>query len=67
MVRSRQRRICSLIFFWASLLIAGWNEAKCAPLFARAVALVDAAHQHGIAVIVDVVYGHTGIDFGCTT
>jgi hypothetical protein len=23
--------------------------------------------QHGIAVIVDVVYGHTGIDFGCTT
>jgi 1,4-alpha-glucan branching enzyme len=31
------------------------------------VALVDAAHQHGIAVIVDVVYGHTGIDFGCTT
>jgi maltooligosyltrehalose trehalohydrolase len=26
-------------------------------------ALVDAAHQHGIAVIVDVVYGHTGVDF----
>lgn len=25
--------------------------------------LVDTAHQHGIAVIVDVVYGHTGIDF----
>jgi maltooligosyltrehalose trehalohydrolase len=25
--------------------------------------LVDVAHQHGIAVIVDVVYGHTGIDF----
>ncbi len=26
--------------------------------------LVDIAHQHGIAVIVDVVYGHTGVDFG---
>ncbi|WP_028748040.1 alpha-amylase family glycosyl hydrolase [Rhizobium mesoamericanum] len=26
-------------------------------------ALVDLFHQHGIAVIVDVVYGHTGIDF----
>lgn len=26
-------------------------------------ALVDIAHQHGIAVIVDVVYGHTGVDF----
>jgi 1,4-alpha-glucan branching enzyme len=26
-------------------------------------ALVDVCHQHGIAVIVDVVYGHTGIDF----
>ena len=25
--------------------------------------LVDMAHQHGIAVIVDVVYGHTGVDF----
>jgi maltooligosyltrehalose trehalohydrolase len=25
--------------------------------------LVDICHQHGIAVIVDVVYGHTGIDF----
>jgi maltooligosyltrehalose trehalohydrolase len=25
--------------------------------------LVDIAHQHGIAVIADVVYGHTGIDF----
>jgi maltooligosyltrehalose trehalohydrolase len=25
--------------------------------------LVDVAHQHDIAVIVDVVYGHTGIDF----
>ena len=25
--------------------------------------LVDAAHQHGIAVIVDAVYGHTGVDF----
>jgi maltooligosyltrehalose trehalohydrolase len=25
--------------------------------------LVDVAHQHGIAVIVDVVYGHTGVDF----
>jgi maltooligosyltrehalose trehalohydrolase len=25
--------------------------------------LVDVAHQHGIAVIVDAVYGHTGIDF----
>ena len=24
---------------------------------------VDVAHQHGIAVIVDVVYGHTGVDF----
>ncbi len=26
-------------------------------------ALVDVAHQHGIAVIVDAVYGHTGVDF----
>ena len=26
-------------------------------------ALVDMCHQHGIAVIVDVVYGHTGVDF----
>ena len=25
--------------------------------------IVDIAHQHGLAVIVDVVYGHTGIDF----
>ena len=25
--------------------------------------LVDIAHQHGIAVIADVVYGHTGVDF----
>jgi maltooligosyltrehalose trehalohydrolase len=25
--------------------------------------MVDVAHQHGIAVIVDVVYGHTGVDF----
>ena len=25
--------------------------------------LVDIAHQHGIAVTVDVVYGHTGVDF----
>jgi maltooligosyltrehalose trehalohydrolase len=25
--------------------------------------LVDIAHQNGIAVIVDVVYGHTGVDF----
>lgn len=25
--------------------------------------LVDVAHSHGIAVIVDVVYGHTGVDF----
>lgn len=25
--------------------------------------LVDIAHQHGIAVIVDAVYGHTGVDF----
>ncbi len=25
--------------------------------------LVDVAHQHGIAVIVDAVYGHTGVDF----
>jgi 1,4-alpha-glucan branching enzyme len=24
---------------------------------------VDVAHQHGIAVIVDAVYGHTGVDF----
>src|SRR5574337_1551283 len=24
---------------------------------------VDRAHQHGIAVIVDMVYGHTGVDF----
>jgi maltooligosyltrehalose trehalohydrolase len=31
---------------------------------ARFQALVDAAHQHGIAVIVDVVYGHTGVGFG---
>jgi 1,4-alpha-glucan branching enzyme len=26
-------------------------------------AMVDLAHQHGIAVIVDAVYGHTGADF----
>jgi 1,4-alpha-glucan branching enzyme len=26
-------------------------------------ALVDVCHQHGIAVIVDMVYGHTGVDF----
>lgn len=26
-------------------------------------ALVDIAHQHGVAVIVDAVYGHTGVDF----
>jgi maltooligosyltrehalose trehalohydrolase len=26
-------------------------------------AFVDQCHQHGIAVIVDVVYGHTGVDF----
>src|SRR3954447_6529880 len=26
-------------------------------------ALVDVCHQHGVAVIVDVVYGHTGVDF----
>ncbi|WP_261336738.1 alpha-amylase family glycosyl hydrolase [Rhizobium leguminosarum] len=26
-------------------------------------ALVDLCHQHGIAVVVDVVYGHTGVDF----
>jgi len=25
--------------------------------------MVDVAHQHGIAVVVDAVYGHTGIDF----
>src|ERR1700730_11300367 len=25
--------------------------------------IVDIAHQHGIAVVVDVVYGHTGVDF----
>lgn len=25
--------------------------------------MVDVAHQHGIAVIVDAIYGHTGIDF----
>jgi maltooligosyltrehalose trehalohydrolase len=25
--------------------------------------LVDICHQHGIAVIVDVIYGHTGVDF----
>src|SRR5438874_4214612 len=25
--------------------------------------MVDIAHQHGVAVIVDVVYGHTGVDF----
>jgi 1,4-alpha-glucan branching enzyme len=25
--------------------------------------VVDICHQHGIAVIVDVVYGHTGVDF----
>jgi maltooligosyltrehalose trehalohydrolase len=25
--------------------------------------LVDVCHQHGIAVIIDVVYGHTGVDF----
>jgi 1,4-alpha-glucan branching enzyme len=25
--------------------------------------MVDIAHQHGIAVIADVVYGHTGVDF----
>jgi hypothetical protein len=34
---SRQRRICSLILLRASLLIAGWNEAKSAPLLPRAV------------------------------
>jgi 1,4-alpha-glucan branching enzyme len=27
-------------------------------------ALVDVAHAHGIAVVVDAVYGHTGADFG---
>jgi maltooligosyltrehalose trehalohydrolase len=26
-------------------------------------AMVDVAHEHGIAVIVDAVYGHTGVDF----
>ncbi|HXJ35581.1 MAG TPA: alpha-amylase family glycosyl hydrolase [Candidatus Eisenbacteria bacterium] len=26
--------------------------------------LVDVAHQHGIAVVVDAVYGHAGTDFG---
>lgn len=26
-------------------------------------AFVDTAHQHGIAVVVDMVYGHTGVDF----
>jgi maltooligosyltrehalose trehalohydrolase len=26
-------------------------------------ALVDTAHQNGIAVIVDMVYGHSGVDF----
>jgi maltooligosyltrehalose trehalohydrolase len=26
-------------------------------------ALVDVCHQHGIAVVIDVVYGHTGVDF----
>lgn len=26
-------------------------------------AFVDVCHEHGIAVIVDVVYGHTGVDF----
>ena len=25
--------------------------------------LVDICHQHGVAVVVDVVYGHTGVDF----
>jgi maltooligosyltrehalose trehalohydrolase len=25
--------------------------------------VVDVAHQHGIAVVVDAVYGHTGVDF----
>jgi 1,4-alpha-glucan branching enzyme len=25
--------------------------------------IVDLAHQHGLAVVVDVVYGHTGVDF----
>jgi maltooligosyltrehalose trehalohydrolase len=27
-------------------------------------ALVDVAHQHGVAIVVDAVYGHTGADFG---
>ena len=25
--------------------------------------LVDIVHQHGIAIVVDAVYGHTGVDF----
>lgn len=29
--------------------------------------VVDICHQHGIAVVVDMVYGHTGVDFPFTT
>src|SRR6266699_1996532 len=40
--------------------ISGSMSASASAPISR---LVDLCHQHGIAVIVDVVYGHTGVDF----